>query len=164
MSRTFYVLKDTVTVPVVSAATTILYIFLARFLADTWGYVGLAAAQPLYSGLAIVILAVILVMRLRSLHTGKLLRDLLMYSAASGVAFAAAWFVSSALAATPALVQLIGAGAVAGLLYVALVFLIDRNIALSILDMMGVQTLLGRLGWPRMTKPHVADSVPKANR
>lgn len=142
ISRTYFVTKDTHTVPLVAALTSVLYIFLARVLADSWGYVGLALAQPLYSGLAILVLSLLLIRKVRSFHTGKLLKNILMYGAASLIAFLSARLAPSALALLPALVQLLVAFILASTLYMTMLFRIDRDIAVSILEMTGLQWMV----------------------
>ncbi len=142
ISRAYYVTRDTHTVSIVAAVTSGLYILLARVLVDTWGYVGLAWARPLCAGLTILVLSWLLTRRLRSLHTGKLLRETLMYGAASLVVFLAAWLVVNALAFLPALLQSLAAFLVAGPLYMAILFRIDREIAVSVLEMTGVRRMV----------------------
>lgn len=142
ISRTFYVTKDTHTVPVVVAAASVLYILLAKTLTDSWGYVGLAVAEPLYSGLGIVILSWLMFRRLGSFHIGRLARDTLTYGAVSLLAFGAARLVSSALAFMPALIKLVAASSVGVALYMAIMFRIDRHVAVSILELTGVRRVV----------------------
>jgi putative peptidoglycan lipid II flippase len=142
ISRTFYVTKDTHTVPIVVATASILYILLAKTLTDSWGYIGLAMAEPLYSGLGIVILSWLMSRRLGSFHMGSLVRDTLAYGAVSLLAFGAARLVSSALAFVPALIQLVAASSVGMMLYLAIMFRIDRQLAVSILELAGVRQVV----------------------
>jgi putative peptidoglycan lipid II flippase len=142
INRTYYATKDTHTVSIVAAVTSGLYILLAKVLVDAWGYVGLAWARPLCAGLTILVLSWLLTRRLRSLHTGKLLRETLMYGAASLVAFLATWLVVNVLAFLPALLQSLAAFLVAGSLYMAILFRIDREIAVSVLEMTGVRRIV----------------------
>lgn len=142
INRTFYVTKDTHTAPIVGAVTSVLYIFLAKVLADAWGYVGLAFAQPLYSGLAILVLSFLLMRKLSSLHRDRLLKDALMYGTASVLAFLGARLTSSALAFLPALAQLLAASSVAGSLYITILFRIDRDIGVSVLEVTGIQRMV----------------------
>jgi putative peptidoglycan lipid II flippase len=139
ISRTFYVIKDTHTVPIVVAVTSVPYILLAKTFADTWGYVGLALAQPAYSGLGILVLSLLMIRKLRSLQAGRLLRDTLIYGGASLMAFVAARLACSALGFLPAPVQLLAASCVAGTLYLIVLFRVDREIAASILELTGVR-------------------------
>ncbi|MFC2036525.1 murein biosynthesis integral membrane protein MurJ [Chloroflexota bacterium] len=142
VSRSFYVLKDTRTVSFVGAWTSILYIFLAKGLVSIGGYVGLAAAKPLYIGLSILVLLGLLLRRLSFFPTGRLFKGALAYGGASLVAFVIALLIRNALAFLPALVQLVAAFAVAAPLYMVILFRMDRDIAISILEMTGVERLL----------------------
>lgn len=155
ISRAFYVTKDTHTVPMVVAATSVVYILLAKTLTDGFGYVGLALAEPVYSGLGILILSPLMVRRLGSFPTGRLLKDTLIYAAASLPAFVAARLVSGALAFLPAPVQLLAACSVGAGLYMAIMFRIDRYVALSILELTGVErALVGAKGaFRRIVEP-----------
>jgi putative peptidoglycan lipid II flippase len=142
IGRTFYITKDTLTAPMVSTLASVLYILLARIGVHNWGYVGLALAQPLYSGLAILVLFVLLTRKLKFFHTGKLLQSVLTCGAVSLVAFLGARAVSSMLAFLPALIQSTGAFIVAVPLYIVILLRIDRDMAISTLEMMGVQRLV----------------------
>ena len=144
ITRVFYVTKDTHTVPIVVAVTTVVYVLLAKVLADARGYVGLALAQPLHSGLAILILILLLVKRLRLLSATNLLKITIIYGSASLVAFVAARFVSGVLVFLPSIVQLAAASVVAAVVYMAIVFRMERDVALSLLEMMGLGQLSGR--------------------
>jgi putative peptidoglycan lipid II flippase len=163
LSRTFYVTKDTHTAPIVATVTTLFYIVIARVLADAGGYVGLAAAQPLYRGMAIAILLGILIWRLKILLSGSVLRDILLYGAASLVAFAGSRLAVTLLAAQPALLQLIAGCAVGGSLYMILLWLFDRGIAISVLDLLGILIVFNRVRKFRVTKYAQADSVRGAD-
>ena len=144
INRTYYATRDTHTVSIVAAVTSGLYILLAKVLVDTWGYVGLARARPLCGGLALLVLSWLLARKLRSLHTVKLFRDTLMYGVVSLVAFLAARLVTNALALLPALLQSLVALLVAGPLYLAILFRMDREIAVSVLEMTGVRRIVVR--------------------
>jgi putative peptidoglycan lipid II flippase len=141
MTRVYYVTKDTHTVPMVVAVTTVLYVLLAKVLTDAHGYVGLALAQPLHSGLAIVILVVILVRRLTSFRAVSLARTTAIYTGASAAVFLAARAVSVALDFLPGILQLAAASLVAGAVYLTIVFRLDRDLARSLLRMAGLEQL-----------------------
>jgi putative peptidoglycan lipid II flippase len=160
-TRTFYVEKDTITVPVISSITAVLYIFLARFLVEQGGYVGLAWAKPIHAGLAIVILAALMLRRLKSFRVGALSRDILIYGVTSALAFGATWGIVSVTAFLPALVQLVAAGFVGGSLYMLLLFMLDRPTAISILEMGGVRIISERLGLLRLTRRYAVHTPPR---
>lgn len=151
--RMYYVTRDTHTVPLVDAVTSVLYVLLARALVDTWGYVGLALAKTLHSGLSLlVLLSLLLIRELRAFRTDKLLKHTLRYGTASLVAFLGARLASNVLAFLPAFLQLVGAFSVAGLLYMTILFRIDREIAVSILEMTGVHRIVtgAKVGFRRI--------------
>jgi putative peptidoglycan lipid II flippase len=142
-TRTFYTLKDTRTVPALGLATSILYIFMAKWLAGAGGYVGLALARPLEHCVSIVVLFLLLNRRLPALKMIQLLKSALMYGTASLVAFLAARTICGVLATQPDLVQLLGATLVAGPLYIAILYGMDRKMALATLEVVGAQRLAG---------------------
>lgn len=154
VGRTFYVTKDTHTTPMVGAVTSGLYILLAKVLVDPWGYVGLAFAQLLHLGLGILVCSLLLMKKLRFFRMDKLLKDMLLYGTASLIAFLGAWLVSCVVAFLPALLQLLAACFVAGALYMTILFRIDRHIAISILEMTGVQRIVAgaKVGFRRIAE------------
>jgi peptidoglycan biosynthesis protein MviN/MurJ (putative lipid II flippase) len=145
-ARTFFVLKDTRTTPMVSAATLGVYIILGRVLASHWGYVGLALASPLENGLTTLVIIFLLARRLQSLHVSKLARDLLLFFVASLVAASGSWLVLHAMVSLPATLQLIASLLVGGSLYMAIIFWRDRNTATSLLEMAGAHVMITKLG------------------
>jgi putative peptidoglycan lipid II flippase len=154
IGRTFYVTKDTHTLPMVAAVISVLYILLAKALVDTGGYVGLAFAGLLTSGLSILAIPFLLRRKLRSFRTSRLLKDTLRYGAASLIAFLGARLASSALAFLPTLLQLLGAFIISGPLYMLILFRIDRDIAISVLEMTGVQRIVtgAKVGFRRIVE------------
>jgi putative peptidoglycan lipid II flippase len=142
MARSFYVTKDTHTVPIVAAGTSILYIFLARALVGVGGYVGLAAADPIYRGLSIAVLVALLATRLRPFRTSSLSRITVMYGGASFVAFLGARLISNALGSQSPLLPLLAGLVVGALVYMVIILWLDREIAIAILEMTGVEKLL----------------------
>jgi putative peptidoglycan lipid II flippase len=155
-TRTFYVTKDTITVPVVSSITALLYIFMARFLVEHGGYVGLAMAKPLHLGLGVFIIAGLMLRRLETLHVGAIARSVLLYGLASVLAFGATWGIVAITGFLPALVQFVAACLIGGSLYMLLLFVLDRPIAISILEMGGVRIISERLGLLRLTRRYMA--------
>jgi putative peptidoglycan lipid II flippase len=138
VSRVYYTTKDTHTVPIVVTVTTAVYVLLAKVLVGTRGYVGLALAQPLNQFLAILILVLLLARRLKLLRLASQIRTTVIHGSASVAAFVAARLACVALAFLPPPLQLIAACALGGLLYLAIVFRVDRSTAVSLLEMAGV--------------------------
>jgi putative peptidoglycan lipid II flippase len=163
LNRTFYVTKDTHTTPMVATVMAILYIFMAGALAQRWGYVGLALAQPLQMGLGIFIVTLLLLRKLKRFHVGALLKDSAIYSTISLLAFFIAASVSDALAFLPALLQLVAAGMVAGLLYIAILLKADYSTASSLLEMGGVQTIGEKLKFVWFSRKHAVNTARKVD-
>jgi hypothetical protein len=94
----------------------------------------------------------------------RLARDVVLYAGASLIAFGVAWFISDALAFWPALVQLIVAGGSAGVLYLLLLYRIDRSTTLAVLEMTGAK-ILGKVKILRAAvRPHLPAALPKADK
>lgn len=142
--RAFYVTKDTHTPPIVDAFASIFYLLLAGLFVRNWGYVGLAWVTPIYSGLDILVLLVILARRLKPFPTKDLLRKLSLYLGASLIAFLAAWLSSITLSSLSALPQLLICSVFSGTIYMFLLIRFDNEIALSVLEMTGVQKIITR--------------------
>jgi putative peptidoglycan lipid II flippase len=160
-TRTFYVTKDTITVPVISSLTALLYIFLARFLVEQGGYVGLAWAKPIHLGLGVAILAALMLRRLSAFRVGAMGKSILLYGVASALAFGVTWSIVAVTGFLPALVQFVAACFAGGSLYMLLLFWLDRPIAISILEMGGVRIISERLGLLRLTRRY---AVPTSQR
>jgi putative peptidoglycan lipid II flippase len=160
--RVFYVTKDTHTVPLVDAATLVLYPVLAKLLVGIWGYVGLALAKTVYSGLLLLVLFWLLIRKIESFSMSDLLKHTLVYGATSLVAFFGASLACSTLVFLPDVLKLLVAFFVAGVLYLAILLRIDRDIGVSVLDMAGIRILGVKLGWSRIVERCAADSIPKS--
>ena len=154
LTRAFYVTKDTRTAPIVSAATSFMYIVLAWVLVGSMGYVGLALAVPLYRSVAIAILFLLLVSRLEPLRGTSVPKYVLGYAALSFAAFLAARAIVGLLSGFPALVPLVAGAAVAALLYIAVLYWMDRVIAESVLELTGVQRVFqaAKLGYRHLAQ------------
>jgi putative peptidoglycan lipid II flippase len=142
INRTLFVIKDTRTGPMISAASTILYVFLAKVLANAFGYVGLAVASALLASLNFLGIGTALYGKLRFFNLGKLFKDFLLYLAASLAASLSAWLISNALASTHVLVQLIAIFGVSGPLYLGILYLIDKDMAVAVLEMAGIRQIV----------------------
>lgn len=142
ISRSFYVLKDTFTFPLVSAIMAGLYIFLGKYLVNRWGYVGLAAAQPVQMGLAMIVVFGFLLRRLPGFNMRKMSWDTLLYGMATAIASLAAWLTIKALSFLPAIIQLPFAFVVAFIVYFLILYWRDREMALALLDMTGLKQLI----------------------
>lgn len=141
LARTFYVMKDTRTVPMIAAVSSIIYIFLAAFLVDIWGYVGLATAQTLFKAMGAVVLLLLLFHKLKLFKIRKIITSVTIYAIPSLLAFALAWGLLHILADRPPILQLIVAGGSAGLLYLGVLFQLDKKMARETLELVGLRRL-----------------------
>jgi peptidoglycan biosynthesis protein MviN/MurJ (putative lipid II flippase) len=152
ITRTFYATKNTHTVPIIMTITSILFIFLAAWLTSIGGYVGLAWTKPITSVLGIVLLVFLMVWRLPYFQVGWLLRTLLFYGLVSLATFTLTREVAALLAAAPAIVQLLAASTIGSVFYLGLLFFVDREITVSILETTGIRTISARLGLLRLVQ------------
>jgi putative peptidoglycan lipid II flippase len=142
IGRTFYVLKDTYTFPIVTAITAGLYIPFGMILAKIWGYIGLASATPIQMGLGILVVSLLLIRKLPTFQFGRMFRDVSFYLVASLIASLVAWLISGMMASLPALLQLFFAFTSAGILYLLILSRRDWLLTTSILEMMGLQRVV----------------------
>jgi putative peptidoglycan lipid II flippase len=146
LGRTFYVVRDTWTSPATAFFMSLIYIFLAKFLVDRWGCFGLACAEPLKGGAVVAVLTVFLFRRLRLFNTMGLLQDSLKYSVAAAATYCVARLMATATAPLPVIAQLSISLLVAGLIYITILIRFDRVIAVSVLEMAGLERVSRRLG------------------
>jgi putative peptidoglycan lipid II flippase len=144
ISRSFYVLKDTITFTVISTVTAFLYIFLAKVLVDASGYVGLALAQPIQAGLAVIVSTIFLVNRLKHFHLKQMFKYILIYTLTSITTYFVASLAINASSSLPQIFQLATGLITGGIIYLAILYWWDREITISILEMMGIFRILNR--------------------
>ena len=138
--RTFYVLKDTLTFPLVSAAGILLYIPLGKLLAGRWGYVGLALAQPIKLAIVSLVVFSLMVKKSRPFPLKKLSRQSGLYLSISLISAVCAYLMTSLLAFLPEVIRLGLALGVSAFVYLALMFWRDREIAVALLEIAGLKT------------------------
>lgn len=141
LARAFYVMKNTRTVPMIAAVSSIAYIFMAYYLVGVWGYMGLAAAQMLFKALGAVVLLILLLRKLDLFKAKKVFKPLAIYVTASLLAYATARGLLLLLAEQAPVVNLILAGGGAGLLYLLVLFQLDKNMAQAALEAIGLRRL-----------------------
>lgn len=163
-ARTLYVTKDTLTGPLSAAATAVLYVFMAGFLVEQWGYIGLAWAQPIQLGLALIVVWVVMFRRLPFFSVGRLCKDGLRYTAASLIAAGLAWLAVAVLASFPALLQLSAAWTLSGLAYLLMLFWLDREITIAILEMAGIPMLVAKLKTINIRKYYPVNATRSIDR
>lgn len=141
MVRVFYSTKDTRTVPIVTASAVVGYIALAALTVDPMGYMGLAIADTAYSALGVIILGILILRRYKLFTRDMLLQGLLAYLLPSVIVFAAAFGIVLLLAHYPAVIQVLVAATVTGLLYMGLLLKLDNEIAWALIDILGLSKL-----------------------
>ncbi|MHC4537857.1 MAG: murein biosynthesis integral membrane protein MurJ, partial [Planctomycetota bacterium] len=141
-SRTFYVIKETLTFPMVSALTLVLYIFLGRALANAGGYFGLTLAKTLQQIIMTMIVFRLLTRKLPFFNLRMLFKDLLLYSIASLIAAMSAWFITWVITFQYALLQLLTGLIVAFPVYMLIIYWKDRDIAIALLELTGISKIV----------------------
>ena len=142
ISRTFYVIKDTVTYPLISAISVVFYIIFGYLLTNSFGYVGLALAKPLQMSLMVLTTFIFLSKKLPGLHNKLLFADMLVYTFASIVAAIIALLLMQTLGFLPLLFQVIVACGISGFIYILILLWKDRNIALSVLELFYIPEII----------------------
>lgn len=137
LGRTFYVLKDTLTPPLVSAATALIYLGLGRSFAARWGYTGLAWAALLQQAAGIAVLSLILFRKLRPASGRGWGKRVWGYTGLAGLAFAAGKLGLAWAAGLPPIVQLAALGLACGALYLGGLYLLDREMLAAVIELFG---------------------------
>ena len=143
--RSFYVLKDTTTQPIVDSIFVILFIATARFFVTRWGYIGLAWAGVARDGLGVVILWVLLLRKFPQDNLMKVFISITKYCGAAFAAYVCGRFILLMLAFFPAIFQLAIGGLLSTSLYIFILYFLDREMLLSIIDLVGFGYFWGRL-------------------
>jgi len=143
--RSFYVLKDTVTQPLVHSVLLVLYIVMARIFVDRWAYIGLVWAGVVRSGLGIVVLWVLLMLRFPKDCLKKTLISVLKYGLAAGGAYACGSVLVIQLTHVAVLIQLVLGSLVGMSVYVAFLHYVDRGMLKSIFEVFGLSSVVGKL-------------------
>ncbi len=144
-SRSYYVLKDTLTPSIVGSIAAILYIVSGQFFANQWGYTGLVWARTIQNGLFVLALWLLIARKLRYIHgMEKTLLRILEYSLAISAVYLACRFILSKVALGPAIFQLI-VGALIGIsVYFLILYFRDREMLKAITEISGVNLLVDK--------------------
>lgn len=145
IGRTYYVKKDTVTGSLVFVLTFVFYLFFARWLIGKWGYVGLAIAPVIHSGLVLLFLMFILTRRMDGFHSRSVLKDVLVFGAISSLVYFISRILLQLFSIAPLLAQLVIPSSIAALVYLGLLYLFNREMALSILEVFGLRQAAGQV-------------------
>ena len=161
LTRVFYVLKETRTVPIVVASTVIVYVLLGAWWSGLWGYIGLVGAEAAYAFTGIVVLVWLLARRYQQRVFPPILslRYLLRYLIPAVVAGLTAWGLKNLLTATPSFVQLAVGGLGGAGIYMALLHWLDGDMATAIWDTSGVTRLTDRIRARRIRQQQRLKSV-----
>ena len=144
-TRSYYVLKDTLTPSIVGSAVAILYIGSGRYFADHAGYVGLVWARTIQNGLFVVALWFLTARTVRYIHGTNTFLRILAYTLAGSLVYIVCRFVLSGLVFAPAIFQLAAAFIVGVTLYLLVLYRIDREMLNAVLEMVGVQDIRRKL-------------------
>jgi putative peptidoglycan lipid II flippase len=144
VGRTFYVTRDTRTVQMASSITSLLYIGFASLLTARWGYIGLALATPLHTGIVLIVLIGILIRRIPGFNQTKLLRSLLLYSFAAGLSYLSARSVLALIPSWHPIIQLLSAGSLSAVIYLFIIARVDSEMWQAILEMSGIKQITSK--------------------
>ncbi len=153
LGRTFYVMKDTVTPPLVAFVMSGIYIALAWLFVKHGGYVGLAWAQTATAATSNILLLVLLFRRLELFDTGSLFRYSLKYTGAATAAYFTARMLVAGTSTSPLAVQAIGSLTAGGFVYLLLIRRFDREIASDLMEMSGLTMVFQKLAARRSILP-----------
>ncbi len=136
--RFFFILKETFLVNLLQSVTILVYILAATWLTPRLGYFGLALAQPLQSGLFLVVLGFLLIKRVRPLPLVRPIEKTLGYCLISIVSAGVGWVVLQLCRPLPDVIQLTGSLLAGGLIYLALLGIHDRQMVATLVEAIGL--------------------------
>lgn len=137
--RSFYVLKAPTSQLTIAAVFLIVYMATAGFFVDQWGYVGLVWAGAIKRALASLAVWILLSRRLPKTQQWNIVPYFLKYCCAASAAYICGRSIVLAMASVPAVFQMAVGGLIGSLLYLLVLYFIDREIFRSILDLSGVR-------------------------
>lgn len=153
VTRVFYVVKDTRTGPIVSGFSVVVYLVAASLLVGWLGYLGLAIADTVYAGSAVIVLLVILLKRnYLSIQTRQVVRYGAAYGMSCLVATSATWITLTTMPEMHAIAMLAIPALVGGLVYLGLLFVVDAAIAVDVLDVGGIRRVLALIPVPSIQR------------
>jgi putative peptidoglycan lipid II flippase len=142
--RSFYVLNNTITQQIVESILFILFIATARFFVAQWGYVGLVWAGAARSGLGVFILWILLIRKFPRDNLRNIILYIMKYCGATLVAYICGRFTLLLLAFAPAIFQLAIGGGLSAALYMFILYFLDKEMFLSILELGGISYVFGK--------------------
>ncbi len=141
ISRAFFTMKDTLTFTLVSALTVLAYLFAAKPLMSSFGYVGLAASLTLQMGLVCLLTLFLLFRKLPRVHPQKLIRDSCLYLVLSLVVGVVAFVLVNIFSKTVPALQLVISACISGVLYLAILYFQDKEMVLLLIELVGVRVM-----------------------
>jgi putative peptidoglycan lipid II flippase len=140
-TRSYYVLKDTLTPAIIGSIATILYIASGQYFANHWGYSGLVWARTIQNGLFVFALWFLVTRKLQDIQGMKTSLRILEYFLAASAAYLFCRFILSRLALVPDIFQLTIGVSVGISLYLLILYLRDREMLEAILEIVGVKSI-----------------------
>jgi putative peptidoglycan lipid II flippase len=141
--RSFYVMNNTTTQPIVDSIFLILFIAAARFVVDRWGYIGIAWAGVVRGGLGNLTLWTLLLRKFPQNNLRNMLLNIAKYFVAALVAYGCARLALFLFAFLPVFFELAIAGLLSVLIYGVILRYFDEDMLSSVLDMLGARYLIG---------------------
>ena len=145
LQRSFYVLKNTHTQPIVSIILLALFMLTARFIVDRWGYFGLVMASVGRNGIGTLIIWVLLARKFPTTNLRNMLAYFLKYSFAALAAYIVARATLSTLGSAPALLQLLMGTSFSTTLYLLMIYFLDREMLTMLFDLIGARYVFEKL-------------------
>lgn len=141
LARAFFVMKDTLTTNIIYSVTIPIYVVCAYFFTLRWGYFGLALAQPVQSGVAIVMIFILLYKKIKRLSIRATVISLCQFGSIGLIAAFAGWGFIQILPLKSAWVQILTGSGVAGAIYMWALSRVDKPVSISILEMTGLPSI-----------------------
>lgn len=142
LDRSFYVLNNTKTPPIVDSVFLLLFVTTAQFVVSRWGYIGLVWAGVGRSGLGNLILWVLLLRKLPQDNLKNVFLNIAKYFGAAFVAYVCARFTLSLLMPLPVFFQLVIAGLLSTSLYGIILYYLDKEMLFSIFELIGTRYIV----------------------
>jgi putative peptidoglycan lipid II flippase len=143
--RSSYVLKDTLTPPIVGSIAAVIYLASGRFFVIHFGYIGLVWARTIQNALSVVMLWFLILKKLQYVDGLKTLLHVLEYSLAAFTVYGTCRFIVSLISSAHLFLQLLVGGLAGVVLYSAYLYVRDREMWESVLEIIGVKSLYGKV-------------------
>jgi putative peptidoglycan lipid II flippase len=145
LQRSLYVLKDTITLPVISSALMVLFIATMQFFVTRWGYSGIVWARTTRNGLEVLIVWILLLRKLPIENLGLTGRKILKYCLAAITASVIGSITLLVIASQSSFIQLIISILVSVSVYLFILYLFDKEMLISILEVTGFRYFIEKI-------------------